>query len=190
MMLVTQYLDMLKDVGTSENNAKTLMPHSHNPSATIMVRDGIMAASTAQSNRNPKIGQLLGIRGREAGGFSQAQKDQATALRKKQAAQHEALKVEQEENQQRQKQQQQMQQQMQQSQQQVRAQQQQQVAMQQQQQMARRLMQAQQQQQQAMMRQQQMVQQQQQFGGGATRQFAVQVPQGCSPGQNLQIQVK
>lgn len=49
MMMVTQYLDMLKDVGQCPTNSTTFVPHSIGGGDTgSQVRDGLMQAATAQ----------------------------------------------------------------------------------------------------------------------------------------------
>lgn len=49
MMMVTQYLDMLKDVGQCPTNSTTFVPHSIGGGNTgSQVRDGLMQAATAQ----------------------------------------------------------------------------------------------------------------------------------------------
>jgi len=49
MMMVTQYLDMLKDVGQCPTNSTTFVPHSISGGNTgAQVRDGLMQAASAQ----------------------------------------------------------------------------------------------------------------------------------------------
>jgi regulator of protease activity HflC (stomatin/prohibitin superfamily) len=49
MMMVTQYLDMLKDVGQCPTNSTTFVPHSIGGGNTgAQVRDGLMQAASAQ----------------------------------------------------------------------------------------------------------------------------------------------
>lgn len=58
LVLVTQYLDTMKDIGASANSNTILLPHSPGAITDLMsqIRDGVLTGALASNSSLPKTG--------------------------------------------------------------------------------------------------------------------------------------